>query len=74
MKDLPENPSRYRAAIFMWALITGVFIVLLLYRLFVAPTDAVWVGLFGIGTFVGLWRWILTARRSRDAEHDEATE
>ena len=63
MKDLPSNPTRYRAAIGIWVAITVLFVALLIYRLVVDPNDATWVGVFAVGSFVGVWRWIAEARK-----------
>ena len=65
MQDLPTNPTRYKFAIAIWVAFTAVFIALLLYRILVEPTDAIWVGVFAIGSFIGIWRWINAARERR---------
>ena len=73
MKDLPSNRTRYRAALAVWIVFTVVFAGLLIYRLFVEPNDSTWVGVFAIGSFVGVWRWIAEARKRQHIHKPDET-
>jgi hypothetical protein len=65
MDQLPASKGRYAVAMIAWIVFTVVFAALLLYRLIVGPQDVLWIGVAGIGSFIGIWRWIRSAHKTR---------
>jgi hypothetical protein len=75
MKQLPASPKRYHAALVAWIIITVLAVGAVLYRLIVGPRDLIWLGIGGLGSLIGIWRWIAEAHRartSRDVKDDTA--